>query len=75
MKKFGLLKCFPCGLFTSGNVELAEAVAPNKEEAIKLLQSTCGCPPLDKTGYAKVGTDTFVVAEVFDPMSSCYSHA
>lgn len=70
--RFGLLKCFPVTWNQSGNIELAEVEAKTKEEAIKLLQSTLGCPPLDASGYAKVGNDSFVVAEVYNPMASNY---
>jgi hypothetical protein len=73
MKKFSLLKCFPVTWNQSGNVELAECISKTKAEAIKLLQATCGCPLLDATGYAKIGTNTFVVAEAFDPMASNYA--
>lgn len=62
MKKFALLKCFPAGLFRSGNVCIAECEAKNLTEAITQLQHQCPYT-LNTNGYVKVNNNSFVVCE------------
>jgi len=64
LANFGLLECFPAGRGLSGNNCLGEVDAVDLTAAVPLLQPLC--PPgvtLDATGYVKVGTTSYVVAE------------
>ena len=63
MKRYGLLKCFPCG-WGSGNTCLAECRAANMTDAIQLLQPHCSCR-LDGNGYGKVDDVSFIVGEFY----------
>lgn len=67
-KRFVLLECYPVG-FGSANNCLLEVEAINEQEAIALIQPRLSVK-LDSNGYAKVGSVTYTIGELFDPYQS-----
>lgn len=71
MTTFVLTKCWPVpglhGGTLSANRSIAEVEAGDKQEAIEKLQFHCPAK-MDESGYVKIGFDTWVVAERWNPL-------